>query len=107
MKGRLFENLIITEQIKQRYNQFLPPNIYYWRDKLGREVDCILEQNNQTIAIDIKAGKTITKDQLKNLKYWQSLSHADNQDLKIIYGGEQNQSLFGIDIISWRKAATG
>ena len=49
LKGGLFESFILSDLIKARYNQGLASHCYFWRDKLGREIDCIIE----------KAGKLI------------------------------------------------
>jgi len=43
LKGGLFESLIITEFLKFRLNRGKESNLYFWRDKLGHEIDCIIE----------------------------------------------------------------
>ena len=49
LKGGIFENFIIGEFLKQRYNQGLDGNLYFWRDKLGREVDLLLDEGQSRI----------------------------------------------------------
>ncbi|MGB5288910.1 MAG: ATP-binding protein, partial [Ignavibacteriaceae bacterium] len=41
--GSLFENLVLSDLIKHKMNYGLNNNFYFWRDKLGREVDCLIE----------------------------------------------------------------
>jgi hypothetical protein len=59
----------------------LEPNIYFWRDKTGREIDCIVEKANRLIALEIKTGKTAVEDFFSNLFYWKKLSRAERNDL--------------------------
>ncbi|MGB1450702.1 MAG: ATP-binding protein, partial [Marinirhabdus sp.] len=73
-KGALFENLVIVEYLKQRWNSAKPNNLYFWRNSRGNEIDLLLDQGNALSPIEIKAGKTITPDFFKGLKYWQSLT---------------------------------
>lgn len=46
-KGAIFENLIIAELLKQRYHNGKEPNLYFWRDHKGREIDLLIEHNPQ------------------------------------------------------------
>lgn len=39
LRGDLFESMIMSDYLKKRYHHGLPPNVYFWRDKLGTEVD--------------------------------------------------------------------
>lgn len=43
LKGGLFETLIIGEFLKYRLYRGLEPNLFFWRDKTGHEIDCIIE----------------------------------------------------------------
>jgi predicted AAA+ superfamily ATPase len=43
LRGSLFESMVISELSKYRFNRGRDPNCYYWRDKTGHEIDCILE----------------------------------------------------------------
>jgi predicted AAA+ superfamily ATPase len=73
LKGGLFENLIILELLKERLNQGLQPNLYFWRDRTGFEIDCIAEWSGKTKAIEIKYTQTFKQDFIKNLKYFQTI----------------------------------
>lgn len=61
LRGGLFEAYVVFEIIKKRYNKGRLPNCYFWRDKTGNEVDCIIEQGQKLHGIEIKANKTITQ----------------------------------------------
>lgn len=99
--GSLFENLVISEMIKYKYHKGEKPNIYFWRDSNGVEIDCIIEKNSSDIlAIEIKAGQTFTKDYLKNLK--KISSEKVKISKKIIYTGDNSSSLSDVDLVTWK-----
>ena len=41
--GKIFENLIVIECLKQRSNQDKLPNLYFFRDSNGNEIDLIVQ----------------------------------------------------------------
>lgn len=101
MRGELFENFVITEFLKHYYNQGLVPDISYWRDKLGNEVDCVLNVEGVLRAVEIKSGKTINSDYFKGLRYWSKLTAGDLDNNFVIYGGDQNQKRKDGHVLSW------
>ena len=102
MKGALFENLIINELIKHRYNRGIYNMPYFWQDNHGKEIDCILDEGIKSIPIEIKSGKTMTKSYFTNIKYWGELTNTDKDNLYVVYGGEQSMSTGFGELISWR-----
>ncbi|MDE6294818.1 MAG: ATP-binding protein, partial [Muribaculaceae bacterium] len=73
LRGAIFENIAVTEMIKNRYNIAKEPNIYFYRENSGREVD-IIEVNPDGLNIyEVKAGATFRTEFTKNLKYLQNL----------------------------------
>jgi uncharacterized protein len=96
--GSLFENMVMSDILKQFYNLGQQPNIYYWRESNGTEVDCIVELNSSgTLAIEIKAGQTYSKDYFHNLK-----KYPDSLAKKVVvYAGEQSIDVGEFSLISW------
>jgi len=103
LRGHLFESLIISEIIKARFNQGLEPHCYYWRDKTGHEIDCIIEKASSLIPIEIKAGKTIVSDYFDGLNYWTKLSAVKKQNTYVVYGGDETQKRSTANIVSWKN----
>jgi hypothetical protein len=60
LRGNLFENLVVIEALKYRYNRGKRSNLYFWRDAKGNEVDLLMESGPDIIAAEIKAGATIS-----------------------------------------------
>ncbi len=96
--GSLFENMVISDILKQFYNLGKQPNIYYWRESNGTEVDCILELTSTSrIAIEIKAGQTFSKDYLRNLK-----KYPDSTAKKVVvYAGEEPIKTGEFSLLPW------
>lgn len=42
MRSSLFESFVISELLKSRFNQGQPPNLYFWRNNLGTEIDVLI-----------------------------------------------------------------
>lgn len=102
LKGSIFESFVLSEMFKHRYNQGLSPSLYFWRDKTGHEIDCIIERPSRLIPVEIKAGKTVTQDYFKNLAYWNDLSGGSARDSYVIYGGELTQKRSSGNLVSWK-----
>lgn len=102
LRGNIFEAFIISELLKQRFNKGLKSNLYFWRDKTGHEIDCIVESAGSLTPIEIKSGKTINSEMFKNIEYWKKISGKINSDSYLIYGGNNNQKRSGINVLSWK-----
>jgi predicted AAA+ superfamily ATPase len=102
LRGALFETFIISELIKSRLNQGERPDLYFWRDSNGNEVDVIAEQNGKLRPIEIKSGKTLSPESTKGLKKWLALAKEQSTSPTLIYGGAENYQHEGIQIIGWQ-----
>ena len=103
LKGSLFENMIIIEILKSRYNRGLQSNLYFWRDNKGHEIDCIIEKANSLIPVEIKSGRTFNVDFRSGIKYWNSISANSAKDSFIIYGGEKSFTGSDANALGWKN----
>ena len=72
--GGLFENMVVIEALKQRFNTGETAELYFIRDSQGLEADLLFRKNNQTlIPVEIKGGMTWNKDFCKNLLKFRKL----------------------------------
>jgi len=86
-RGALFENFVILDLIKQRFNQAKASNLFFWRDSAGNELDILIDQAERLIPVEIKSGQTVTPAFFKGLNYWQKLTGEEGG--YVIYGGNQ------------------
>jgi uncharacterized protein len=91
LKGGLFENMVIVDYLKQRLNQGLPDNCYFWRDKTGNEIDLMIEKGGGLFAIEIKSGETYNADYFKGIRYWNRISNSNPENAYVVYAGNQEQ----------------
>lgn len=104
IKGALFECLMISEIFKYNFNANEKPQIYFWRDVQGHEIDCIVEKSfDQIIPIEIKSGKTITKDFFKGLVDWKDISEQEDAPSYVLYAGNESMELQKGNIFSWNN----
>ncbi len=83
MAGGIFETFVISEVIKSYYNAGKEPNLYYFRDTNGVEVDLIIYQDGKIYPIEIK--KTSSPN-LKDIKHFKTIE-SYFPTLKIAEGG--------------------
>lgn len=103
LRGALFENLIFSELMKIFHNNFRPPELFFWRDNTGNEIDCIIKTGNTEKVIEIKSATTITSDFFKGLTYYQKLSGLPTENLFIIYGGTEKQIRSAATVLGWNQ----
>ncbi len=102
LKGNIFESFVVSEFIKYQYNRGMEPNVYFWRNKTGNEIDLLIESPDKLTPIEIKLGQTITSDYFKGLNYYNNLSHGNPNDSCVIYGGELKQKRNSGNIFGWK-----
>ena len=101
MRGGLFEGFVISELRKNRLNRGETPKLWFWRDNTGMEIDCLLEDGEKLLALELKSGKTFNNDMVAGLKCWKAICPAEEM---LVYAGSQKSSLGGIKIVPWKEA---
>ncbi len=85
--GQMFENLVVLECLKTRANQGKLPNLYFFRDRHGNEVDILHQSGRELTAIEVKASATYQASLLKGLKRISALSPMVTHSY-LVYSGE-------------------
>lgn len=104
LRGNIFENLVILELIKYRYNQDKDLNLYYYRDNNNNEVDLIFKKSHQLIPIEIKSASTFTAAFTKSLKYLMGITKNRISTGYVIYNGENQDNIHNIDLLNFRDS---
>jgi len=92
-RGNLFENLVVVEFLKKRYNKGKSNNLFFWRDNTGNEIDLLLGNDNLRIPVEIKSGQTISNDFFKGIRFWNKITNTEGGFL--IYDGDIVQKRSG------------
>lgn len=102
--GALFENFVLAEMKKNRFNKERSGNLYFFRDSTGNEVDVIIDQGEGLIPVEIKSAKKADKSSIKDLKWFQKVFRQEGGIL--LYGGEKEADYPNeIKQLPWEKVA--
>lgn len=105
-RGNIFESIIISEIIKWHYNRGKQPSLYFWRDKIGHEVDCMIVEGQKIVPIEIKAGRTSSARFFEGLEYWNELTNNESNNGYVVYAGSSQQIRGQKNLISWQAIDT-
>jgi len=103
LRGALFENLIISELMKRRFNQGLDSNLYYYRDRHGYEIDIVAGTRDSLEMYEIKSAQTFTKDFLKNLRYINKLMDRRIKSMTLVYDGKEEGTITNVRLVPFRR----
>ena len=101
-RGALFETFVVSELVKQGFNQGKPADLFFWRDSNGNEVDVLRETGCGLLAIEIKSGSTFASDWDKGLRKWRSLAGETGRKPWLVYGGDDQHEREAFDLLGWR-----
>jgi len=73
-RGPLFENWVIVEILKKRFNRGLRNNLSFWRNNAGHEIDLLADNGGRLTPIEIRYGQTFAGDWLDGLHKWLPLA---------------------------------
>ena len=104
LRGHIFESMVISEYIKNRYNIGQCSNAYFWRDNKGHEIDLLLEHAEGLTAVEIKSTETLKPDLFRSLQYFKSLSGLPDDSFFMLYGGSRKQSRKHGQALGWQSA---
>ena len=103
MIGPLFETLVVAEWVKTFYHRGERPELFYWRSKLGLEVDLIIDRNGKLYPMEIKATATLLPGHVDSLLKWKELAGEAASGGLVIANIEQPWVYKGLRALSWQK----
>ncbi|GHS93882.1 ATPase [Bacteroidia bacterium] len=103
LRGMLFENYVVLELLKNRYNAGKDNNLLFYRDKSQREIDIVQDFGATCRAFEIKSATAFRSDFLNNLKYLKSLLGEALVSTQVIYDGNSNTDIQENGIVNFRN----
>lgn len=88
MRGQLFENMVISNQIKKLLNFGIKDEIFFYRDKSGKEIDLLIQTSEGINAYEIKSGASYKSDYMNGIKYLKKILGDSIVKSGVIYAGE-------------------
>ena len=91
LRGQIFENMVVAEVLKHRFNHGLDNNMFFYRDRTQHEVDIVLDEGLQSLkAYEVKLSPTVHRDFYKSLQYFKSLFSQETIRTQIINTCSEN-----------------
>lgn len=102
MRGAIFENYVVMEVIKHRYNRGLFDGVYFYRDSNQNEVDILLKQEGEITAIEVKSSMTYHPSFEKHISKLSEWIKTPVSKKLIVYSGDFENTAGDINLINYR-----
>ena len=100
-KGAVVETFAVAELLKHRMNLGKKPNLTFYRDVKGFEVDTIADWKH-TFAVEIKSASAPESKLSENTRKYLRLRNDANARSAVFYLGNLSMSINGTDFVGWR-----
>ena len=102
--GGLFENMVVMDFYKTRFNRQLRQDFFYIRDNSGIEVDFVVEQNRRLHLFEIKGAMTPDPNAARNMeKIRRCASEVASCD--VVYSGSEWPLAGGGKFVNYAEAS--
>ncbi|PKL14011.1 MAG: AAA family ATPase [Spirochaetae bacterium HGW-Spirochaetae-8] len=105
-RGNIFESFVVAEMLKTRLNTGITPELFFWRNNTGNEVDIVHEDGAIIRSVEIKSGKTFTPQLLSGLETWMRYSGESPETCTLVYAGDREMRFNGIELKKWDSLNT-
>jgi len=100
LRGNLYENLVIADIMKGALNKGIKPEMFFFRDSHGNEVDLLIKEKGTLTPVEIKSAGTFAADFIKGLERFQMLKIKRVATGAVLYNGEQPFHVRGVRIFN-------
>lgn len=100
LRGGLYENLLILEVLKSCLNYGKRPELFFYRDTHGNEVDLIIKAARNLIPFEIKSAATFTPEFLKGIEHFRQIAGDRCSKGYVLYNGHEQYTLKGTRIFN-------
>ena len=98
LRGSLFENLVVAEAMKHRFNLGLRCNMNFYRDSSGAEVDLVYQVADRMVAAEVKSGATLASDWWRPLDRFRNLFPQQVRERVLVYDGDWTGVRQGVEV---------
>ena len=89
LRGAIFENLVVSEFVKSRFNEGKLPNFYFYRDSHGTEIDLVQTVANDLHFYEIKSSQTFNTHFFDNIDRVSKIFGNRVTKSAVIYDGKE------------------
>lgn len=105
LRGNLFENLVVNELMKARFNQGLDPRLYFFQVTGRNEIDLIYQRGHELIPIEVKSSRTFNSSFISGIKTFTKIAPDRCVDPYLIYSGDEEMRIGDIQLLNFRNVA--
>ena len=103
LRGLLFENLAVLEVLKTFHNAGEHPDLHFYRDSAGNEVDLVLEYGAAMALVEIKSAQTVNGDAMRSIANIRRGLGQRVAGTALIYGGTEAQRRSEYDVVPYTE----
>jgi uncharacterized protein len=100
-RGPIFESFVVSELLKKFLHQGREPDLYFWRDSAGHEIDVVIDLGSERVAVEVKSAQTVVQDFFAGLDFWRTLVGDPAAPAALVYGGDRSHRRSGVTVYSW------
>ena len=100
-RGAVFESFVLSELIKSFVHDGREPDLWFWRDATGHEIDVLIEDGRELVPVEVKSGQTVAPDFFDALMFWRGLVGDAEAPAALIHGGGETYRRRGVAVYSW------
>jgi len=100
LRGNLYENLIVADVQKQLCNAGTRPELYFYRDTHGNEVDLLVRHGRALLPVEIKSSRTFSLDFLKGISRFKAAAGHGVADGFVLFNGENAHAVHGVQVVN-------
>jgi predicted AAA+ superfamily ATPase len=86
--------------LKGALNRGIRPEVYFFRDSHGNEVDLLIREKGELTPVEIKSAGTFSADFLKGLERFQALKIKRGNPGAVLYNGERRFTVRDVRIFN-------
>jgi len=92
LRGQVFENWVVMETVKSAQNLGMAPDMHFYRDAAGNEVDILASARGRLVALEAKSGETADLSMARGLRHVAAPGFPTAHRL-VVYAGRQQLPL--------------
>lgn len=100
-RGAIFESWVVAELTKRALHAGRDPDLWFWRDSRGREIDVVVDLGADQIMVEVKSGQTLCRDYFRNIRFLREAAGDSNLAATVVYAGDRDESREGTRIRGW------
>jgi predicted AAA+ superfamily ATPase len=104
LRGALFESWVVSEVMKARLHQGLPPRMFHYREAKGPEVDLLVQAETGWILVEAKSGTTVDSSFFGPMEVLAGqFQDGSLVERRLLYGGEESYERQGVSVAGWSR----